>query len=254
MNHFYITPSIPAGFAVSLSPGEFQASFHVANWSAIGAPDAPWASLPNGTAVGNGISPAPDKSTIEFACPPNTATTTCGIPTPTQTKQAVYVELKPAPGNFVPFTTAAAYANMEFKCLGCSAGGGTGGTGDGSAGASSGGSSVGGSGDATSAGGAPDAGARGALENAAGEAGSDAISSVGGAISGGGAASAGRSAGDAGASAANAANGGSAGSASSSSEKSGCNCALLAAPADQGCRYITLLALCAALARRRRRA
>ncbi|MEP7050751.1 MAG: hypothetical protein ABJB12_10375 [Pseudomonadota bacterium] len=267
VNRFYVTPSIPASFALSLSPGEFQASFHVANWSAVAAPDAAWAPVPNGTAVGNGISPAPNKSTIEFACPPNTASTTCGIPTPTQTKQSVYVELKPAPGNTVPITTAAAYVNMEFKCLGCPATGGTAGSGTGggdmsgagmnsggtiSGGASSGGTNSGGTGGVTNGGSAPSTGASGAFENAAGEAGSDATSSAGGAVSGAGAASGGKSSSDAGASAVNAGNGGSAGNASSS-DKSGCNCAFLAAPSDHGYGAVTLLALSAAIARRRRR-
>lgn len=115
VNQFYATPTIPA--SVPLFSGEFQAKFHIANWGSIAASNAPWIPLPNGTAVLNGVSPAPNDSTLEFNCPANTATTTCGIPTPAEKHQCVYVELKAAPGQTVPFTTAAAYRNMDFKPL-----------------------------------------------------------------------------------------------------------------------------------------
>jgi hypothetical protein len=115
VNQFYATPTIPG--SIPLFSGLFQGKFHVANWGSIGASDAPWTPIPSGGAVVNGVSPAPDDSTIEFNCPANTATETCGIPTPAQPHQCVYVELKAVPGQTVPFTTATAYTNMWFKPL-----------------------------------------------------------------------------------------------------------------------------------------
>jgi hypothetical protein len=115
VNVFYARPTIPA--SVGLFSGLFQGKFHVANWGSIAASNAPWTPLPNGTAVLNGAAPAPDDSTLQFACPANTATETCGIPTPAEKHQCVYVELKAAPSQTVPFTTAAAYTNMQFKPL-----------------------------------------------------------------------------------------------------------------------------------------
>ena len=114
-NQFYAKPTIPA--AIGLFPGLFQAKFHIANWGSIGASNAPWTPLNGGTQVANGISPSPDNSTIEFNCPVNTATQTCGMPTPAVDHQCVYVELSPAPGQIVPITKASAYANMWFKPL-----------------------------------------------------------------------------------------------------------------------------------------
>ena len=114
-NQFYAKPTIPG--SIGLFAGLFQAKFHLANWGSIAASNAPWTPLNGGTSVANGISPAADDSTIEFNCPVNTATQTCGIPTPAETHQCVYVELSPAPSQVVPISKASAYANMWFKPL-----------------------------------------------------------------------------------------------------------------------------------------
>jgi MYXO-CTERM domain-containing protein len=115
VNQFYAKPTIPG--SVALFSGLFQGKFHVANWGSIAASNAPWTPIPSGLAVLNGASPAPDDATIEFNCPANGATTTCGLPTPAEKHQCVYVELKAAPGQTVPFTRAAAYTNMQFQPL-----------------------------------------------------------------------------------------------------------------------------------------
>jgi hypothetical protein len=115
VNQFYAKPTIPG--SIGLFSGLFQAKFHLANWGSIAASNAPWIPLPNGTAVANGVSPAPNNSTIQFNCPANTATQTCGIPTPAEKHQCVYVELSPAPAQVVPITKASAYRNMQFKPL-----------------------------------------------------------------------------------------------------------------------------------------
>lgn len=114
-NQFYAKPTIPA--AIGLFPGLFQAKFHIANWGSIAASNAPWTTLNGGAAVANGIAPAPDNSTIEFNCPVNTATQTCGITTPAEHHQCVYVELSPAPAQVVPISKASAFTNMWFKPL-----------------------------------------------------------------------------------------------------------------------------------------
>lgn len=115
VNQFYAKPTIPG--SIALFSGLFQAKFHLANWGSIAASDAPWVALNGGTPVANGVAPAPDNSTIEFNCPANTATQTCGIATPAEKHQCVYVELSPAPSQVVPITKASAYANMWFKPL-----------------------------------------------------------------------------------------------------------------------------------------
>lgn len=115
VNQFYAKPTIPA--SIGLFSGLFQAKFHLANWGSIAASNAPWTPLNGGTPVANGVSPAPDNSTVEFNCPANTATQTCGINTPAEHHQCVYVELSPAPSQVVPITKASAYANMWFKPL-----------------------------------------------------------------------------------------------------------------------------------------
>jgi MYXO-CTERM domain-containing protein len=115
INQFYAKPTIPG--SIGLFAGLFQAKFHLANWGSIAAANAPWTALNGGAAVQNGISPAPDNSTIQFNCPANTATQTCGLPTPAVSHQCVYVELSAAPSQSVPITKASAYANMWFKPL-----------------------------------------------------------------------------------------------------------------------------------------
>jgi hypothetical protein len=90
----------------------------------------------------NGVAPATGDGSIEFDCPANTATTTCGIPTPSVGHQAMYVELMAAPGQTVPFTTAAAYRDVDFTSPVASAGSG------GSAGAATGTAGIGEGGDA----------------------------------------------------------------------------------------------------------
>ena len=115
VNEFYARPTIPA--SVPLFSGLFQAKFHVADWGSIAASNAPWITIPNGSAVLNGTGPTSDPNVLEFNCPANTATETCGIATPAEKHQCVYVELKEAPGQSVPFTTAAAYTNMQFQPL-----------------------------------------------------------------------------------------------------------------------------------------
>jgi hypothetical protein len=121
VNRFFAKPSLPGSLAL-LFPGLFQAKFHLANWTSANAPDAPWAPIPNGAVVLNGVAPATDNGSIEFDCPANTATTTCGIPTPSIAHQAVYVELMPSPTQTVQITTAAAYREMDFTSPAGSAG------------------------------------------------------------------------------------------------------------------------------------
>jgi hypothetical protein len=128
VNRFFARPTIPD--SVPLFPGLFQAKFHISNWTSLNAPNAPWTTVPGGAAVLNGMAPATNDGSIEFDCPANTGTTTCGIPTPSVAHQAVYVELMAAPGQVVPFTTAAAYREMDFTSPTGSAG--TGGAGGGS--------------------------------------------------------------------------------------------------------------------------
>lgn len=115
VNQFFAKPTIPG--SIGLFSGLFQAKFHIANWGSIAAADAPWTTLNGGNAVANGVSPAADDSTIEFNCPTNTATQTCGIPTPAEHHQCVYVELSPAPSQVVPISKASAFTNMWFKPL-----------------------------------------------------------------------------------------------------------------------------------------
>ena len=242
VNHFYVTPTIASGEA--LYSGLFSANFHLSNWSTVAAPDAPWKIFPNGAAVQNGAAPAPNDSTVEFVCPPNTATTTCGIPTPTESHQAVYVELQGTPSNPAAFKSAAAYADMQFACLGCAGSSGNGGTG----GAPAGGAPSGGAGAAgapIAEGGADDAGSGGDSEPASGGA-----SGKGGAASGGSKALGGSSNGDAGAP--SVAGTGAGGSCPSSPDKSGCS--LPSKPSSGGApSAFALLALAAVFARRRRR-
>ena len=123
INHFFARPTIPAAIAAGLFTGQFQGRFHIANWGSIADPAAAWTPLPGddpsgaGRWVGNGASPAPNNSTLELTCSANTATTTCGIPTPTQPHQCMYVELREAPTQTIPIKTATAYTNMWFKPL-----------------------------------------------------------------------------------------------------------------------------------------
>jgi len=115
VNQFYAKPTIPG--SIALFPGLFQAKFHLANWGSIAASNAPWTPLNGGTPVANGVAPAADNATVEFNCPANTATQTCGIATPAEHHQCVYVELSPAPSQVVPITKASAFTNMWFKPL-----------------------------------------------------------------------------------------------------------------------------------------
>ena len=115
VNRFYAQPTIPA--TITPFAGMFQAKFHIANWGSIAASNAPWTAIPGGGAVLNGMPPAATNDTVEFSCPANTATQTCGMAVPAEIHQCVYVELKPAPGQNVKFTKAAAYRNMDFQAL-----------------------------------------------------------------------------------------------------------------------------------------
>jgi len=123
INHFFARPAIPAAIAVGLSSGEFLAKFHIANWGSIADPAAAWTPLPGdepggaGRWVRNGDAPALNPSVLGLTCSANTATTTCGIPTPTEAHQCMYVELKEAPVNTVAIKTATAFTNMWFKPL-----------------------------------------------------------------------------------------------------------------------------------------
>jgi hypothetical protein len=183
VNRFFAKPSVPGSLAL-LFPGLFQAKFHLANWTSANDPSAPWTPLFNGAVVLNGVAPATDNGSIEFDCPANTATTTCGIPTPSIAHQAVYVELMPSPTQTVQFTTAAAYREMDFSPpLGSAGTGGAGGAATGMAGSVSegdagegGSSSV--SGGSSNVSGAPSNSVAGASAHA-GEAGDAAADSAG---------------------------------------------------------------------------
>jgi len=112
-NTFYARPSYP--FAPGA--GEIMGSFFVANWGSIAASDAPWDAIPNGVDIENGVAPATTPGEISFVCPTNTATETCGLPTPTEPDQSLYVSLKNAPGQSNVLSKAAAYRSMRFESL-----------------------------------------------------------------------------------------------------------------------------------------
>jgi hypothetical protein len=124
VNYFFAAPTFPA--SVPMVAGIIEGKFHVANWGSIAASNAPWTAL-NASYIANGVPtpapppvavpPAPGAGTIELQCPANTATQTCGVATPAVDHQCVYVELRAAPGQSVPFTKAAAYRNMTFQPL-----------------------------------------------------------------------------------------------------------------------------------------
>jgi hypothetical protein len=111
-NRFYAEPTIPG--TVGLFSGLFQATFHFSDWQSVDASNAPWVILPNGAAVSNGAPPAATSSILEFACLTNAGGQTCGLPTPTEPQQCVYVELRAAPGQSVRFTKAAAYRCFDL--------------------------------------------------------------------------------------------------------------------------------------------
>jgi len=113
INTFYARPTYPT----APYTGMIEGKFHVANWGTVAAADAPWIVIPGGEAVQNGIAPATDVGELSFACPANTATQTCGFDTPSEAHQCIYVELRPAPGQVVNITRAAAYRNMRFEAL-----------------------------------------------------------------------------------------------------------------------------------------
>jgi hypothetical protein len=124
VNYFFAAPTFPP--SVPMVAGVIEGKFHVANWGSIAASNAPWTPL-NASFIANGVPtpapppvsvpPAPGVGTIELQCPANTATETCGVPTPSVDHQCVYVELRAAPGQSIPFTKAAAYRNMTFQPL-----------------------------------------------------------------------------------------------------------------------------------------
>jgi hypothetical protein len=117
VNRLFATPTIPA--TLPLTPNLFQAEFRVARWGSIADSHAPWTAVPGAVHVINGPPSAPDLQSAEFVCPANTATHTCGIPTPGEPHQCVLVELSKVPGSSIPvrFTKAAAYRNMRFEDL-----------------------------------------------------------------------------------------------------------------------------------------
>lgn len=112
-NTFYARPTYP----VAPYAGMIEGKFHVANWGTIAASNAPWVLIPNGGAVQNGIAPATDVGELSFSCPVNAGGQTCGLATPGEPHQCIYVELRPAAGQTAHFTRAAAYRNMRFEPL-----------------------------------------------------------------------------------------------------------------------------------------
>lgn len=107
-NTFFADLTYPSG----ASAGDVQGKFYIANWGSVAASDAAWDAIPGGEAVLND-----GTGRLSFTCPANTATTTCGLPTPAEDHQSVYVELQPAPGQTARLTQAAAYRDMQLRSL-----------------------------------------------------------------------------------------------------------------------------------------
>lgn len=114
VNRLFATPTLPA--SLPLAPNLFRAEFRVARWGSIADAHAPLFIVPGGEHVPNGPS---DLQSAELVCPPNTATQTCGMPTPLEPYQSLMVELSRAPGSSasVRFTRASAFANVRFEEL-----------------------------------------------------------------------------------------------------------------------------------------
>lgn len=114
--HVNVFSAQPNYGAVPIFDNLLQAEFRIANWGSIADPNAGWALIPGANAV-------PNQGTaglIEFTCPPNTPTQTCGMPVPAQKHQCVQVRLNYGPGanqDIAPIATAAAYRNMDFVPL-----------------------------------------------------------------------------------------------------------------------------------------
>ena len=253
VNRFFATPTVPG--SIPLFPGLFQAKFHLANWASASAPNAPWTPVPNDTVVLNGIAPASSDGSIEFDCPANTATTTCGLPTPSITHQAMYVELMAAPGQTVPFTTAAAYRDVDFTPPasngGASSGGASGAGGAiGSGGAPSGGNGTGGT---AGAGGNPSGGASSVSGGASNVSGAPS-DSVAGASAGMSAQTGGAGdAGDAATDSAGAPGNAGAGSAPNGTDKGGtCGCRIVGRESSTFAELFALLVVGVSVSRRRR--
>lgn len=101
-------------------PGQISGRFRIAEWGTIADPAAGW------NAVGNNATPpvldivstgSGATAEIRLVCPTNTATETCGIPTPPQAHQCMLVEMKATVGNTVDFANTSVYRNMSFASL-----------------------------------------------------------------------------------------------------------------------------------------
>lgn len=115
IGHINELNAMPDYGSVGLVDDMLLAEFRVANWGSIADPDAGWEPVPGATAESN--SPG---GLINFECPANTASETCGMPTPSTTHQCVQVRLNHAAGynhTNAPIQTASAYRNMNFLPL-----------------------------------------------------------------------------------------------------------------------------------------
>ncbi len=100
--------------------GQISGRFRIAEWGTIADPAAGW------NAVGNNATPpvldivntgSGATAELKLVCPANTATHTCGIPTPPETHQCMLVEMKATPGNSADFANTSVYRNMTFGTL-----------------------------------------------------------------------------------------------------------------------------------------
>ncbi|HKO49800.1 MAG TPA: hypothetical protein VJV79_18850 [Polyangiaceae bacterium] len=136
VNHFFARPTVPG--PVGLFPGLFQASFYMVSCNAPAA--ATWGKLGR---VSNGSAPATDDATVELVCPANTASTTCGVATPTSEQQCLVVALEAAASQVAPIERAVAYRALNLPMhngeAGASGAGEVGGDGNGGNPAGSGG-------------------------------------------------------------------------------------------------------------------
>ena len=117
VNRLFATPSIPSGLA--LAPNTFRAEFRLAPWGSIADSHSPWTKVPGAEHVSNGPPGSAELQSVEFVCPANTATQTCGLPTPAEPHLSMLVELSKAPGSATPvrFTKASAFRNVRFEEL-----------------------------------------------------------------------------------------------------------------------------------------
>jgi len=117
VNRLFAAPSIPAG--LSLAPGLFVADFRSARWGSVPDVLGAWRAMPGARSTSNGPPGASELQIAELSCAANTATETCGLPTPLDPHQLLRVELSQAPGSKLPvrFSRSSAIRNLRFEDL-----------------------------------------------------------------------------------------------------------------------------------------